>query len=71
MALSVGWTHVLESLSTMVFTSVASVVRRAESSQGLRVVIRDRKEGKGSDVIKSQNDNDTCFLTLTSFCSRP
>lgn len=44
----------LESLPSMVFTSVASAERRAEPSQGLRVVIRDRKEGKGSDVIKSQ-----------------
>lgn len=70
MAMSVGWTHVTASLLYVVFNSVAPVVRGAEHSQGLRVVIRDRKEGKGSDVRKSQNGNDTCFPTLTPFCSR-
>lgn len=41
-------------------------MRRAEPSQGFGIVIRDRKEGKSSDVIKSQNGNDTCLPTLTA-----
>lgn len=57
----------LESPLSMVFDSEESAVRRAEHTQGLRVVIRDRREGKGSDIITSQNGNDTCFPTLTPF----
>lgn len=52
--MSVGWTHWLEWLLYMVLNSAASAVRRAEASPGLRVVIRDKQEGrKDSDVMKT------------------